>query len=248
VHRRGAGSHRQSAKNWDRRVDHVERIAAGPGFQTLRDLILGRAQLSASDRLLDVGAGTGLLVEAAAPRVARVIAIDSSPAMCRHLEQKLARLRVENARVFVNDATNLQLEDDAIDVVVSNYCLHHLRDEDKLRALTEIKRVLRPGGRLVFADMMFQLGVTDRRDLSVLTRVVARMVRHGPAGWLRLLKNAMRILTGRWEHPAGVEWWHEALVETGFTEVRVHAISHEGGLALAQKPGATEKPDAMESS
>jgi ubiquinone/menaquinone biosynthesis C-methylase UbiE len=216
-------------------------MAANPGFQALRDLILGRAQLSASDRLLDVGAGTGLLVEAAAPRVARVIAIDSSPAMCRHLEQKLARLRVANARVLTNDATNLQLDDAAIDVVVSNYCLHHLRDEDKLRALTEIKRVLRPGGRLVFADMMFELGVTDRRELSVLTRVVARMLRQGPAGWLRLLKNAIRILTGNWEHPAGVEWWNDALVQTGFTEVGVHALAHEGGLALAHKPAATEK-------
>jgi ubiquinone/menaquinone biosynthesis C-methylase UbiE len=168
--------------------------------------------------------------------------------MCRHLEQKLARLRVENVRVLANDAMNLELDDDAIDVVVSNYCLHHLRDEDKLRALTEIKGVLRPGGRLVFADMMFQLGVTDRRDLSVLAGVVSRMVRHGPAGWLRLLKNAIRVLTGRGEHPAGVEWWHKALVETGFTEVSVHALAHEGGLALAQTPGATKKPDATERS
>jgi SAM-dependent methyltransferase len=147
---------------------------------------------------------------------------------------------------LANDATNLQLDDDAIDVVVSNYCLHHLRDEDKLRALTEVKRVLRPGGRLVFADMMFRLGVTDRRDLSVLAGVVSRMLRHGPAGWLRLLKNALRIPTGRWEHPAGVEWWDKALVETGFTEVRVHALAHEGGLALAQKPGATKKSDTTE--
>jgi ubiquinone/menaquinone biosynthesis C-methylase UbiE len=223
-------------------------MAASPGFQTLRDLILERAQLSASDRLLDLGAGTGLLAEAAAARVARVTAIDSSPAMCRHLEQKLACQRATNLRVLTNDATNLQLDDDAIDVVVSNYCLHHLRDEDKLHALTEIRRVLRPGGRLVFADMMFQLAGTDRRDLSVLARMVARMLRHGPAGWLRLLKNAMRVLTGRREHPAGVGWWHGALVETGFTEVTVRALAHEGGIALAQKPTAAERPDTTESS
>jgi ubiquinone/menaquinone biosynthesis C-methylase UbiE len=235
--RRALSRHRH-AKNWERRVEAVEQMATSPGFQTLRDLILKRAQLSAGDRLLDVGAGTGLLAEAAAPRVASVIAIDSSPGMCRHLEKKLARLRVANARVLKNDATDLQLDDNAIDVVVSNYCLHHLRDAEKLRALAEIMRVLRPGGRLVFADMMFQLRVTDRRDLSVLALMVIRMIRRGPSGWLRLLRNALRILTGCWEHPAGVEWWHKALVEAGFTEVRVLALAHEGGIARAVKPSA----------
>jgi ubiquinone/menaquinone biosynthesis C-methylase UbiE len=211
-------------------------MAASPGFRALRDLILERAQLSASDRLLDVGAGTGLLAESAAPRVANVVAIDSSPAMCGRLERKLSRLRVANALVLRTDATDLQLEDNTIDVVVSNYCFHHLRDEDKLRALAEIIRVLRPGGRLVFGDMMFQLLFAERRDLSVMSRMVVRMVRRGPSGWLRLLRNALRILTGRWEHPAGVEWWHDALVETGFIEVRVLPLPHEGGIGLARKP------------
>jgi ubiquinone/menaquinone biosynthesis C-methylase UbiE len=214
-------------------------MATSPGFQALRDLILKRARLSAGDRLLDVGAGTGLLAEAAARRVASVIAVDSSPAMCRHLEKKLAHIGVANARVLASDATDVQLDDNAVDVVVSNYCLHHLRDADKLRALAEIMRVLRPGGRLVFADMMFQLRAADRRDLSVLALMVIRMVRRGPSGWLRLLGNALRILTGRWEHPASVGWWHKALVETGFTEVRVLALAHEGGIALALKPGRT---------
>jgi ubiquinone/menaquinone biosynthesis C-methylase UbiE len=166
--------------------------------------------------------------------------------MCRRVAQKLARLRVANARVLRNDATELQLDDNAIDVVVSNYCLHHLRNRDKLSALAEIGRVLRPGGRLVFADMMFQLRVTDRRDRSLLALMVRRMIRHGPSGWLRLLRNAIRILAGRWEHPAGVDWWHKALVETGFTEVSVHALTHEGGIAVAQKPRATGKPGTSE--
>jgi ubiquinone/menaquinone biosynthesis C-methylase UbiE len=202
--------------------------------------------LSANDRLLDVGAGTGLLAEAAAPRVASVVAIDNSPAMCGHLERKLAGLQLANARVLTADATNLRLDDNTIDVVVSNYCLHHLRHDDKLRALAEIMRVLRPGGRLVFGDMMFQLAVVERRDLSVLAGVVGRMVRRGPSGWLRLARNALRILTGRWEHPAGVEWWHDALVETGFTGVRVLPLIHEGGIALALKPSGTMKPDALQ--
>jgi ubiquinone/menaquinone biosynthesis C-methylase UbiE len=216
-------------------------MADSPGFQKLRDLILKRARLSASDRLLDVGAGTGLLAQAAAPNVARVVALDGSPAMCGHLRAKFTHLELTNAEVRLGDATNLPLADDAIDVVVSNYCLHHLLDADKSRALVEIGRVLRPGGRLVFADMMFQIGIANRRDRAVIGVMVKRMARRGPPGVLRLLKNAMRMLRGRGEHPASVGWWRTALLDAGFTEVTVLALEHEGGIALARKPGSHDE-------
>jgi ubiquinone/menaquinone biosynthesis C-methylase UbiE len=208
-----------------------------PGFQKLRDLILKRARLSPSDRLLDIGAGTGLLAQAAAPKVARVLALDGSPAMCGHLQGKFTRLKLTNAEVLLGDATNLPLADNAIDVVVSNYCLHHLRDADKGRALVEIGRVLRPGGRLVFADMMFRIGVANRRDGAVIGVMVKRMAGRGPSGALRLLKNAIRVVSGREEQPANVGWWRAALLDAGFGEVTVLALEHEGGIALARKPG-----------
>jgi ubiquinone/menaquinone biosynthesis C-methylase UbiE len=231
-----------SSKNWDRHVDHVEQMADSPGFQALRDLILRLAQLSTGDRLLDVGAGTGLLAQTAARDVARVIALDGSPAMCRHLERKFARLELANAEALLGDATDLPLSDNEIDVVVSNYCLHHLSDADKGRALVEIRRVLRPGGRLVFADMMFRIGIANRRDRSVIALMVKRMLRHGPSGAIRLLKNGMRIASGRWEHPAGVEWWRKALLDLGFTDVTVFALEHEGGIAFARKPVIVHSP------
>jgi len=211
-------------------------MADSPAFQALRDRILMLAWLNPNDRLLDIGTGTGLLAQAAAPQVARVIALDDSGAMCSHLEQKFTRLQITNAEILHNTATDLQLADAAVDVVLSNYCFHHLCDSDKGRALAEIMRVLRPGGRLVFADMMFRIGITDRRDRFVILLMAKRMVRHGPAGLLRLLKNAVRILAGRWEHPASVEWWRAALLNAGFVEVDVRALEHEGGIAFARKP------------
>lgn len=210
-------------------------MADNPGFQKLRDLILERAQLSRGDRLLDVGAGTGLLAQAAAADVARVVALDGSPAMCAHLERKFTRLGLTNAEALLGDATNLPLANGTIDVVVSNYCLHHLPDADKGRALVEIGRVLRPGGRMVFADMMFRIGIANPRDRAVIALMVRRMASRGPSGVLRLLKNAVRVLSGRGEHPASVGWWREALLEAGFTEVTVLALEHEGGIALARK-------------
>ena len=174
-------------------------MARSPGFLALRDRVLELARLRARDRLLDVGAGTGLLALAAAPRVERVFALDVSPAMCGHLERKLTRLGVDNAEVVVNSATALPLADGGVDVVVSNYCFHHLRDREKARALAQIRRVLRPGGRLVFADVMFRISIVKRRDRAVIGLFVSRMLRHGPSGLLRLMRNVTRMLAGRWE-------------------------------------------------
>lgn len=224
------------AKNWDEHVEHLEQMAGSPSFTALRDRIIELASLRKGERLLDVGAGTGLLAFEAAARGANVGALDASPVMCRHLERKCQVLRVENVEVMHSCATALPLADEAMDVVVSNYCFHHMTDNEKVRALAQISRVLRPGGRLVIGDMMFRLGVTNRRDRAVIALLVKRMIKRGPAGLLRIFKNATRIIAGRWEHPASVEWWRGALLQIGYVDVRVQALDHEGGIALARKP------------
>lgn len=214
----------------------MEEIAASPGFLALREQVLGHAELAHSDTVLDIGAGTGLLTLGAAPHVAWVHAVDVSPAMCTHLARRLEQTGVRNAEALLSSATSLPLADGSVDVVISNYCFHHLLEADKLKALDETMRVLRPGGRFVFADMMFRIGIARRRDRAVLIRFARRMLGHGPAGVMRLLKNVTRVLAGEGEHPASVEWWREALSGAGFVDVSVQALDHEGGLARTRKP------------
>ena len=217
---------------------HVEQLTDTPGFVALRREIIALASLGPEDRVLDIGAGTGLLALAAAPHVCRVSALDISPAMCRRLSAKAAELPQANLEVFVASATALPLPDAAADVVLSNYCFHHVSDAGKRRALEEISRVLRPGGRLVFGDMMFQVGLRGPRDRALIMRFVGKMLRRGPGGILRLAKNALRILSGRGEHPASVDWWQRALEDAGFAEVEVWPLDHEGGIAVARRPEA----------
>jgi SAM-dependent methyltransferase len=224
-------------KSWDGRTGDLEQLADSPGFLRLRQEIIALARLKASDRALDIGAGTGLLTLAAAPKVERVCALDNSSAMCRHLEAKLAGLAIANVDVVLASAVELPLADGSVDVVLSNYCFHHLADADKRRALDEVGRVLRPGGRLVIGDMMFRVGLGDARDRAVIGRFVGRMLRRGPAGVVRLLKNALRVTAGRGEHPAGAGWWRLALEDAGFTEVSVRTLDHEGGIAVARWNG-----------
>jgi len=155
--------------------------------------------------------------------------------MCRRLQHNRAAAGFENVEAIVAPVTSIPLADASVDVVVSNYCFHHLESTEKERALLEIGRVLRPGGRIVFADMMFELGIRSRRDRAVAAQLLRKLLPRGPAGLARLVKNAVRIATGRGEHPAGIEWWREALRRNGFVEVVVEALDHEGGIARARR-------------
>lgn len=228
---------RAPGKDWDRHVRQADELSRTQGFRDLRDRIVARAAPAAGERALDIGCGTGLLALALAPTCGGVWAIDNAPAMVEHLRWVVAGERVSNVYPLVASADALPQFDASLDLVVSNYCFHHLDEEGKRKSLAEIHRVLRPGGRLVFADMMFSWSPAVGRNREVLGSKVRAIAGRGPAGWLRLASNAGRVLTGRGEHPAAADWWRPALLQAGFDEIEIELLSHEGGIAAAVKPG-----------
>lgn len=237
---RSPGQHRWPrpllGKNWDRHVAHAEDLSHTPGFEALRDAILARAEPTGHEQALDVGAGTGLLALPLAERVDWVWAIDISPAMIECLSRRALEAGLDNVQTAVVSATGLPLADGSIDLATSNYCFHHLGAAGKRAALVELHRVLKPGGRLVFADMMFALTPATRRDRMVIASKVRSLLRRGPAGLWRLAKTSFRILTFAGERPAPTSWWQGALEEAGFIDVTVESLAHEGGIAVAHKP------------
>ncbi len=126
-------------------------------WDALRAELFGqRADLAALPGLLDeewavgdLGCGTGQLSGALAPFVRRVIGVDQSRAMLGAAKSRLRGL--DNVDLRAGDLEDLPIDDGELDAAVLFLVLHYL--VDPRRALTEARRVLKPGGRLLVVDM-----------------------------------------------------------------------------------------------
>jgi ArsR family transcriptional regulator len=102
------------------------------------------------DSLLDLGTGTGRLLELFAPLYRRAIGIDASSDMLAVARANLDRAGVAHAQVRLGDIHHLPFARNSFDVVTVHQVLHYLDDPE--RAIGEAARVLRPGGRLLVVD------------------------------------------------------------------------------------------------
>ena len=110
--------------------------------------VLPRGKLG---RVLDIGTGTGRLLELLAPLVSAGLGVDASRAMLALARARLARPGFSHCAVRLADMYRLPLPDGGFDLVLMHMVLHHA--EDPAAALAEAARVLRPGGRLVVVDL-----------------------------------------------------------------------------------------------
>jgi ubiquinone/menaquinone biosynthesis C-methylase UbiE len=225
------------ARIWDRRVtDWHAHVTSTSGFDKVRDRLLAIAAPGPADACVDLGAGTGFVALALAPLVGSVLAVDISPVMAESLAAHAAQAGLRNVRTEVADLQTFQMPAATVDLVVSSYALHHLRDEDKRALAAAAARWLRPGGRIVVADMMFGRGAT-RRDRKILRQKATALAVRGPGGWWRIAKNLARYGLGvGHEHPAPPQFWQLALRDAGFTDVRFEPVVAEAGIVSGTRP------------
>jgi SAM-dependent methyltransferase len=129
------------ALTYDRQMAKTERA----GLRALRERLLA----GASGDVLEIGGGTGANLPCYGPAVGSLTVTEPQPPMLRHLERN-ARSCHPDAKVLRAPAEDLPFEDDSFDVAVSTLVLCGV--DDQPRALRELRRVLRPGGRLLFFE------------------------------------------------------------------------------------------------
>ena len=105
--------------------------------------------------VVDLGAGTGRLALAAAPHVARVVAVDVSPAMLALLRERAARAGLANVECVQAGFLSYTHAGPPVDAVYTRNALHQLPDFWKALALDRIAKLLRPGGVFRLRDLIF---------------------------------------------------------------------------------------------
>jgi ubiquinone/menaquinone biosynthesis C-methylase UbiE/Fe2+ or Zn2+ uptake regulation protein len=135
---------REHAAEWDRiRKLHVADAAVE---DAIRAALAGHTFRS----LLDLGTGTGRMLELFGPRIERGLGLDLSLDMLLLARDRLERAGLKNCSVRQGDIYDLPLPDHAFDAVIIHQVLHFL--DDGGRAIREAARVLKPGGLLLVVD------------------------------------------------------------------------------------------------
>ncbi len=160
-----------------------------------RERVLDLVPWRGDEAVLDVGCGRGLLLVAAARRLTTGKAVGVDLWQAADLSGNRPEATLENARregvadrveVKDGDARQLPFADGSFDVVVSNVALHNIPDAaGREQAVREIARVLRPGGRVVIADIMYTADYARTLAAAGLSDV-----KRFAAGWVTYLAMA----------------------------------------------------------
>jgi ubiquinone/menaquinone biosynthesis C-methylase UbiE/DNA-binding HxlR family transcriptional regulator len=134
----------ENAAEWDRiRALHISE-------HDVEEAILKALGPGPYDLLLDLGTGTGRILELASARARRLVGIDTNREMLKCARVRLDKAGLNHCSVRLADIYNLHFPDHSADAAVIHQVLHFL--DNPKAALAEACRVLKPGGRLVLID------------------------------------------------------------------------------------------------
>jgi len=181
-----------------------------PEYRACADLVIEHAAPDPEDVVLDLGTGTGAIALALAPSAARVVGRDISAGMLDRAREKAREQGVENVE-FGEGRFRAPNVDGPVDVVVSNFAMHHLSDDEKREAIAVVAD-LHPW-RFVLGDVMV-FGEADPGEPFYSPDV---------------------------DDPATVGTLADALTDCGFALTAVERVHDQVGVLVAERAGtATE--------
>ncbi len=203
-------------------------LGQDPGW---RRAMVARIDARSTDRVLDVATGTGLVARALVTRYGcSVVGLDQSAEMLAGARQALVRRPELAARIRLveGQAERLPFGDAEFDHLTFTYLLRYV--DDPAATLTELARVVKPGGRIAAVEF----GLPDPPLWRPLWRLYVRLVlpalgRAFGRGWYgvgRFLGPSIEKLYGRWPLERQLELWREA----GIGAVDARRMSVGGGV------------------
>ena len=121
----------------------------GPTLHPGRIQAIQRMNIQPGERVLEVGVGTGINLSLY-PKQATVTGIDFSSSMLEKARERAARKGLRNMRLLQMDAADLKFADDSFDIVYAPYLISVV--PDPVKVAREMRRVCRPGGRIIFLN------------------------------------------------------------------------------------------------
>jgi ubiquinone/menaquinone biosynthesis C-methylase UbiE len=212
------------AMTYDRQMAKTEKA----GLAGFRDGLLA----GAAGHVLEIGSGTGANLPFYRPAVESLTMTEPEPAMVRRLEQRVAE-QAPATRVLRAPAEDLPFDDDTFDVAVTTLVLCGV--DDQPRAVRELRRVLRPGGQLLFIEHLRSddPGTARLQDrMNWLNRLVVRCDCNRPT--LDTIRQAGFTVT-RIEHallPKAPKFVSPAII--GSAEAPAHAPGSPGRAGVSR--------------
>ncbi|MBN1289170.1 MAG: methyltransferase domain-containing protein [Actinobacteria bacterium] len=218
--------------DWNEYAEKYEAVQAGdPIHVRAVEAIAEKVEVSDEGRLLDLGCGTGDVTSKVLEKLPRVKVIGVDPAA--NMRKVYLKRFGGNPDIEARDGDGLSIpvEDSSIGCVVSHIALHHVLPEKRADCASEIARVLKPGGKLVYADCFTGMvgPLSDRRRQD---DIVDRQI-----GWAKyclnhganekayvLIRSIPLILAADGEYPTVPEVWIEHLESAGLIDIKLSPI------------------------
>ena len=216
-------------KDWANEYDNT--LGKIDRHHQLLNLVVELSDVKKGQKVLDIGCGTGLLsLKFLKKGDCSITGVDSSQEMLSIFNNKITQLGLsDKIATKLEDAADLNFEENSFDVVASTVTLHHLKN--KLPAIEKIHDVLKPDGRFVLGDIdMDTTGkITDPdrllRLLEWLTEeYVLALTEGGPEAFSRMYDNGKKHILNDGEYCISFKQWSDLCTKAKFSKVTVHAL------------------------